>query len=162
MRSELRDAQEGRFSQEELNRFIKVVRKKERETLPIRRRRALEVSEYILNFQLKEEQSPKESEMETAVKETFKFFRPLGDEVSVDHESFSRYWLDLLMPYVRKLRERNGRKKKRYLSLNDLKAKKYQPRFHLSDLEFIKTHLPLIDPIDTQIAACIVSVPRNK
>lgn len=156
LRQRLDGSEKAPFNETELKHFIGLFRQKERTSLPHKKRRALNVAEAVLQRQLKEETKKANSSMINLISDVLEAFKPSDKEVAIDYSRFSVLWLDILSGWLKDWRsERNYR---RWLSLEDLIKRRPSYFFSQIQIERILVHLPLTDPLDLQIAACIVGV----
>lgn len=147
------------YVKEDLDRFIEIFRNKERDSLPHKKRRALNTAQHILQSQLKLLKKHPDHKLSELIKEVLELFKITTEEVSIDFQSFAVLWLDLLSPRLKTLREKQT--KRRFWSLDDLKSRYQHFQFSTKELEYILQHVPLTEPFDLQIAACIIGV-KNK
>jgi superfamily II DNA or RNA helicase len=154
LRQRLHGSEKAPFNETELKHFVRLFREKERVSLPHKKRRALEVAEAILQRQWKEETKKQNGAMIALLADVLDAFKPSDKEFSVDYSRFSVLWLDILSGWLKDWR--SSKKRRRWLSLEDLIRSRQSFTFSQVQLEYILAHLPLTDPLDLQIAACIV------
>ncbi|MDQ2773228.1 MAG: hypothetical protein M3Y54_22310, partial [Bacteroidota bacterium] len=150
-----------------LNYFLSRLQAAERQLLPHRARRALDVAQHIVEEQLKFLAKTAVGDARIApLREVAKLFRPVRitgeegsvrEEVMVDYEKLSAFCLELLLPEVRKLRRASDNPRV-IISLRNLKK-------HWKDIDLsveVLTHLlqevSLVSTVDYRIAACIVGI----
>ncbi|MBI1184227.1 hypothetical protein GC194_08140 [bacterium] len=138
-----------------LGKFIKLMRKKEIEMLPNKRKRAIEVARAILESKLKK---TKDAETRRFLNENIKLLKPNNEEVIVDFYEFAKQWIDVLKPFVDNKRALNKRKRNVY-NLSSLRRDYMDIDIDNTQLRKIATNCPYTDRIDNKIAACIIGVP---
>lgn len=158
LRENLVNTEKVPFSQPDLDYFIKLFRKKQRETLPHKKRRALQVAESLLKWQLKAVQKGTDFETAGIVEEVLPLFQSPSEEVMVDLYGFAMLWLDILIPRLQAIRSQM--QKRNFLSLEDLLKPKYRSHFTKQQLNHILQHVSVHQSIELRIAACIVGVKR--
>lgn len=139
-----------------LERYLKILRDKEIELLPPKKKRALKVAKQIFEHRMKKRNVDKyEKQM---LQELLKLFNEKNK--AVDFDEFAATWVDFLQPYLDNKRERNIRKRVSF-NLNDLyRASEINKMdFNLKHLQRILEDAPLHQDIDSKIASCIVGVP---
>jgi superfamily II DNA/RNA helicase len=158
LRENLKGVEKTKHSQAELDFFLKVFRKKEKESLPHKKRRAVEVAEHMLKAQLKSLlKDPTDKRIELT-RNVLDLFSLATDEYSIDFSAFALRWLDVLSPKLKDLRLR--KKRRHYWTLEDLKTRSLYYTFSEQELEYILQNLSFTQPFDLQIAACIVGVRK--
>jgi hypothetical protein len=156
LRSNLEGGVSTKYAAKDLNRFIEIFRLKERHSLPHKKRRALEVAEHILINQKRLLNKFPDPDMLNKLHEVLELFKVTDDEIAIDFDGFSLQWLDLLNPRLKALREKHN--KRQFRSLEDLKPKYKEYQFSPYELDNILKNIPLTEPFDLQIAACVVGV----
>ena len=142
-----------------LQRYVKLFKAKERELLPYKKRRALEVAEYILRKRQQEPQLP--LELREAIKLIQSFLQGKSTEI-VDYELLADEWIIILQPYLNAKREQIKKKRKMEYNLNSLKRDHRNITFSTEDLYHMAEQCVIADAIDKRIAACIISVDIDK
>lgn len=143
------------WEQETLEKFIKIYQLNERYSFSNKKRRVLEVAEFLLERQQKIED---DQNVQPLIKDLKSAFDTSFDEddMRVDFNRFSDLWLELLKPL---LKERQKKQKRRVLiTLDDLKVKRNKKYFSESELQKIYDNIPLTEKLGVRIAACIVGV----
>ncbi len=140
-----------------LHQFIDKLQTQEKSLLPNKKRRALEVAEYILRKQCEENQDSSKSDLYLELLNCFKPPKITENEI-VDHYTFAQRWLDILVPY---LREKRCNEKRKILSLNDLRQDYKTINFTVEQLQEIISSVPLKKSIKCNIASCILGVPSD-
>lgn len=143
-----------KWQQDTLEKFITKMRSMERQFLPPKKRRALEVAEIILE---KKHKTEKDSELKSLLKRSQGLFKLRSKGMIVDFAQFADQWIDILQPYLDEKRTNTKRKRVVY-NLSSL------PRSHkaidLSKelLQNILDNCPYTEEIDMKIASCIIGV----
>ncbi len=141
------------WQQSFLENYINIFKRKERELLPPKKKRALEVAEVILERQRKrKEVTHEEAEL---IDQLRNFFVPKSKFV-IDYEHFSDEWITVLQPYLNTKRANQGRRKKT-LNLNNLKNDKHI-FFDEKTLSRIINNTKYTEEIDSKIASCIIGI----
>lgn len=139
-----------------LKRYIGLFKTKERELLPPKKKRALEVAEYILQKKLKIKGLKKEDQ--EIYSYMLELIRLNADEV-VDLERLAEEWIYLLQPYLKIKRENN--KRKTILNLSSLGGDYKTINLKAVDLAKIAESCIIADDIDKRIAACIIGISNE-
>jgi len=154
-----------------LNHFLQKLQAAERQLLPHRARRALEVGEDIVRLHLKSIEKSKTGSDPRAylLRQVLSLFQPIKafggaeagrDEVMVDFENLAAHWLQLLLPHVRKLRQAN-KNHRQIISLKTLKKHWADVPLPLEVLQHLLEEAGVLPTVDYRIAACIIGVaPR--
>jgi len=160
LREHLTDVEAAPPSESEHQHFIQLLRQQERQMLPNKKRRALEVAEKLLQRQLKAVKHKAGTEnLEHLINDLLKAFHYISDdEVSIDWYQFAGFWLDVLRPILKAAREIQTKRK--FFSLSDLDQAKYAPSFTAHTLKLILDNIPAIKPIEYRIAASIIGIKR--
>ena len=145
------------WNDDALKKYVELFKKKERDLLQPKKKRVLEVAEYILTMKLKSK------EIDDAHKSIFKSMLNLlksNPKDAIDYERLAEEWIGILQPYLNEKREKNKRRKIRY---NLISLKKDYNKIHLniSELNNIIEKTPIIDSIDNKIAACVIGVTHQ-
>ncbi|RZJ36558.1 MAG: hypothetical protein EOO51_00115 [Flavobacterium sp.] len=137
-----------------LQRFINLLKKKERYILPPKKLRALEVALQILE---KKVLNKVYSESETLVsyRDMIKILKAQSEAV-IDFERLAEEWIFILKPYLTE--KRAATRKKNILNLNSLKRDFKTIEISKALLEKITEASIITDEIDKRIAACIIGV----
>lgn len=140
-----------------LRKYIQILKEKEIELLPPKKRRALEVAKFIL------EKKIKSRNIDTILKNSMKKVMSLFDHnlESVDYEILSELWLKVLIPHLENKRNKNKSKRKVF-NLNSLKTSREISFIEIrsEELENIYDNCPISDNINTKIASCIIGIPK--
>jgi superfamily II DNA or RNA helicase len=142
------------WNNESLITYIKLFKQKERELLPPKKKRAIEVAEFILEKKkkLKEIDPP----LRIAINEVLNMLKPNLSNV-VDYERLAEEWIIILQPYIDEKRLNNRRKKNIY-NLNDLKRDHKRIEITIEMLNKLIEKTPIVDDIDNKIASCIIGI----
>ena len=137
-----------------LDLYLEKFRGQEKLLLPQKKRRALEVAEYILTQKLDRE---KEVGKRQLLQDNLLLFRESIKSEVVDFYSLAELWLDVMQPYLNNMRDlpRNRRKA---LNLNSLKSEWKKVELTEEILQYILINCPQAESIDGKIAACIIGV----
>jgi hypothetical protein len=128
-------------------------KRKERELLPPKKKRALKVAETLLSRKIK---SKEES---FADKEVYTFMHQIltgKSTETVDYERLAEEWVDLLNPLLKEKREQIKRKK--MINLHALEADHRTIIFDVQRLGEIAATSIISDEIDSRIASCIIGI----
>ena len=137
-----------------LKKYVGIFKEKERELLPPKKKRALEVAEYILQKKLNSKNA--DSAKKRLINTMLNFLKPNPKEV-VDYERLAEDWIDLLQPFLDEKRAKN-RRKKDVFNLSSLKRSHKTINFENQQLSDIIENSPIIDAVDNKIASCIIGV----
>lgn len=137
-----------------LKRYIRLFKEKERELLPPKKKRALEVAEYILHKKLTNKDIS--NYRKSLISSMISFLKPNPKEV-IDYERLAEDWIDILQPYLDEKRIKNTRKKEVY-NLSSLKRSHKSIKFENDQLLKIIENSPIVDDVDNKIASCIIGV----
>lgn len=149
----LREVDEAAWNQDQLDRFVKRLRKNEIDLLPHKRKRAITVARALLKQKLSKAETPTERQV---IKDAQSLLTE--DTVSghiVDYYQLSQLWLDILQPELDRRREANSNKRN-VISLQNLKSAKNPCPISIDQLEYILENCPYTESIDQKIAACII------
>jgi len=142
-----------------LQRYVKLFKAKERELLPYKKGRALEVAEYILRLRQRESQLL--PELREAIKLIQSFLQGKSTEI-VDYELLADEWIIILQPYLNAKREQIKKKRKIEYNLNNLKRDHRNISFTAEELYHMAEQCIIADAIDKRIAACIIAVSDDE
>lgn len=153
LRKHLHEADEASWNQDQLDSFVKRLRKNEVELLPHKRKRAITVARALLKQKLKKAETVAERQV---IRESQSL---LAEETVnghiVDYYQLSQLWLDIFQPELDRRREANANRRN-VISLQNLKSSKNPCPISIEQLEFILEHCPYTESIDQKIAACII------
>jgi len=141
-----------------LQRFLVRLDQTESALLPKKKQRALEqMFDVLRNYVTK---AKKAGDLELAARwEILASATQISAGRRPDLESVAENWLDLIRPlWFEKLRDR--KKRRRPLLLKDLRSELIKTPFAIEEVEKKFQEVPLVDPLDERIAACILGVPR--
>ncbi len=139
-----------------LKKYVDLFKARERELLPPKKGRALNVACWLLKQKLKTKSLG--SEEKKAHKDMLSLIEGRSQEV-IDYERLADEWIIVLQPYLTKKREANRLKRKRgVITLNNLKSEHSSIHFNVIMLGKIAGDCIIADEIDKRIAACIIGV----
>lgn len=141
-----------------LERYVKLFKAKERDLLPYKKKRALEVADHILRMRQREPRT--DPSLQEAIKLMRSLLQGRSTEV-VDYEVLADEWITILQPYLNAKREQIKRKKVEY-NLNALKREHRSIVFTSDDIYRMAEQCVIADAIDRRIAACIIAVEPLK
>lgn len=157
----LRENLEGKqirveWNDDYLEHYLNILRKKELELLPPKKRRALKVAREILHIRYN--QRSVQIEEKKVIRKLLVLLRE--ESRFVDLDDFAMTWIKFLQPYLEDKRARNTRNRRAF-NLNDLVGRSEITRmdFKLTELQKMLEEVPLYEEIDYKIAACIAGVP---
>lgn len=156
LRERLRDVENVKHDGQELERFTRMLRTKERDALPHKKRRALHVAEHLLERQLRYEEE-RHGPDRALIADLLTLFKPTTDESSVDLEAFANHWHEALAPLLAQ-RRKERRRKREFVSILDLMTNRKQAYFTTEQLRRIREGVTFQEPLDAQVAACVVGV----
>ena len=155
LRKNLKTAEDKEWNQEVLDKFINIYKKNERDSLPNKKRRVLNVVEHLLEKQFKFESKEKNPEMLDLIKKLQQLFYNYSDEdMSIDFLKFADEWLEVLKPLLKEKKLHSRRKE--LITLYDLKTKWVKRYFDFEQLWRIYDNVPLVDKLENRIASCII------
>jgi superfamily II DNA or RNA helicase len=137
-----------------LNRYVTLFKKKERELLPAKKRRALEVADYILR--LRKQQKMLGTELAYAITIMQHLLNGKSDEI-VDYDRLADEWIIILQPYLDTKRE-NKKNKKSEINLNGLKREHQKIALSADQLFQMAEQSIIAEAIDKRIASCIIAI----
>lgn len=141
------------WNDEVLRKYIGDFKKKERDLLPYKKKRALEVAEYILKRKLKG--NIVKTEEKTTILSHLKLLKPSPD-FAVDYELLADEWISILQPILNEKRK-NLKRKRTVINLSSLKNET-QIDLPLEILNEILEKAPITDNVDNKIASCIIGI----
>jgi superfamily II DNA or RNA helicase/HKD family nuclease len=142
------------WNDEALKRYITTFKEKERDLLPHKKKRALEVAQAILEKSLKLKNI---SQPAKGIAESLLTLLKPNNQLSVDYEFLANEWITILQPHLNEKKANMGRKKN-VLNLSSLKQD--FKKFDFSDKVFsqLLEHAPITEDIDSKIASCIIGI----
>lgn len=142
-----------------LHRFINLFKKKERDLLPPKKKRALDVAEFILFKKSNKKDKKVIPNLKQSIHEMLDLLKK--DSVkAVDYERLAEEWVEILQPYLDAKREQN-RRKKTVLNLSSLKSGYDKIDLDVEQLNEMIENSTIVDEIDNKIASCIIGVMNN-
>ena len=148
------DSVELKWDEKALVRYINLFKAKERELLPPKKRRALDVAEYILDKKLNVKEVTNETKDE--YRRMLKIMR-LKSNKAVDFERLAEEWIIILQPFL-KIKRDKLRRKKTVLNFYNLKIEYKSIPLDKDLISKIINVSIIADEIDKRIAACIIGV----
>jgi superfamily II DNA or RNA helicase len=146
-----------KWRQEILDSYLEVFRGHEKLLLPQKKRRVLELAEYVLKQKLSKEKDPN---LKRLLQENIALFRISIKSEMVDFYSLAELWLDVFQPYINRLRDL-PRNRRRALNLNNLKDDWKKIDLNENTLQHIIDNCTYAETIDSKIAACIIGVSSS-
>ena len=134
-----------------LKKYISYLKEKERDLLPPKKKRALEVAKIILERSLKRKDS--NTQIKLLIQTHLDLFKPAND-LNVDYELLADEWIIVLQPYLNEKRKTIVRKKNA-INLNILKNDR-NIVFSIETLTDILEKTHTTEDIDHKIASCII------
>lgn len=142
------------WEQESLKKYITLFKKKERELLPPKKKRALEVTEHLIDFKIRSKDCSKE--LKANLLYLSKLLNSKAEEI-VDFERLAEEWIAILQPHLDEKRKLNKRKKNIY-NLASLRNDYRKIDFDIIKWEKLFENSIVADDVDKRIAACIIGV----
>lgn len=139
-----------------LYRFISLFKQKERDLLPPKKKRALDVAEYILSKKAEGKNKTLNQSLKQSFREMLNLLKPNSIE-AVDYERLAQEWIEILQPYLDNKREQNKRKKTVF-NLSSLKSDYKKIDLDMEQLNEMMENSAIVDEIDNRIASCIIGV----
>jgi hypothetical protein len=147
-----------KWRQETLDFYLEIFRGHEKLLLPQKKRRVLEVAEWLLTKRLLKEKNLKTKRL---MQENLLLFKTSIKAEMVDFYSLSEMWLDILQPYINRMRDLPKNRRKA-LNLNTLRGEWKRINLNDTTLQNILDNCPQAETIDGKIAACIIGVSTNE
>lgn len=144
-------------TQEEMRKLMHKLRKQEKELLPWKKRRALQVAQNLL-LELLSRKTIKQSTRERIARLQKLFITETDGEEYVDFSHFADLWLSILIPALDEMKSTRRRKRK-ILTLKDLKLKNVRPLE--SKLDWLLTNCQYSNTLDEMISSCIIAVTKE-
>lgn len=145
------------WQQQSLQTYINHFKRMERDLLPPKKKRALEVAHAILLRQ--KNRKDYSSEEKESIQRLLDLFAKTPDFI-IDYEHFADDWILLLQPLLNEKRANQGRKKK-ILNLSSLENDR-KISFHIIDLIRILKNTRITEDIDSKIASCIIGIQSSE
>ena len=142
------------WNQDALEKFTTLMRQREIDLLPHKRRRALAVAQYILKKKLDKET---DITRKALLRQTLFLFQPSIKTTIVDHYEFAAQWIEILQPYLDEKRL-NNKRKRMVFNLKSLERDHKKIDLPSELLQKVIDECPYTEQIDQKIAACIVGV----
>lgn len=144
------------WEQESLKKYITLFKKKERELLPPKKKRALNVVEHLIALKSKSREC--RSELKAHLRYLDKLLNSKAEEI-VDFERLAEEWIAILQPHLDEKRKNNKRKKNIY-NLSILRNDYKKIDFDSIKWEKLFENSIIADDVDKRIAACIIGVEK--
>lgn len=136
---------------------IHKLRKQERNLLPWKKRRALEISQNILKSHRDKVFSGESKVKAQKIFSLFELNIETDDYVDLDH--FADLWLSILVPELDRLKSIKGRRRKIY-TLRDLNSKNVSLTNEV--LDWILENCRYANTLDEMISSCIIGISKSK
>ncbi|MHA4894644.1 SNF2-related protein [Pedobacter sp. PWIIR3] len=144
-----------------INKYVKLLLDNEISILPCKRKRTLELAKYIL---LKKMDESKRDILRTKLlTETLDMLNPkiIEGQYNVDYYHLSQQWLDIFMPYLAELKQKQKRNNKAVITLHNLKKMHHEIELTNAILQRILDETPLITSLWNRVASCMIGVPET-
>ena len=143
----------------EINKIIRKLRLQEKNVLPEKKKRALNVAEKIL-IASEEKLTVVHKFQKELIRSLLTLFKPeLNDNSIIDYDKFAELWLTVLQPALDEKRNKQIRKRK-VITLRDLTEK--DVKLDEKTLQNIYDSCQVATTLDEMIAACIIAIPSIK
>lgn len=152
-----KDSERLTWEQDSLKKYITLFKKKERELLPPKKKRALEVVEHLIVLKMKSKDCS--SELKGHLRYLEKLLSSKAEEI-VDFERLAEEWIAILQPILDEKRKANKRKKIIY-NLSNLRNEYKKIDFDAINWEKLFENSIIADDVDKRIAACIIGVKKG-
>ncbi|MES2373372.1 MAG: SNF2-related protein [Bacteroidota bacterium] len=136
-----------------LKKYIRYFKEKERELLPPKKKRALEVAEHILDRSLRRQGI--DVTMKHIVQSHLELLKA-NSQYAVDYELLADEWINILQPFLNEKRD-SLKRKRTVINLSSLKNDK-RVIFSKEVLSEMLENAPITDEIDSKIASCIIGI----
>jgi len=158
---EIREETWSEHTKLSLNKYVALLQQNEINILPNKRKRALEVAQFILTKQKDLEAKSKDKKRLQLITQLLGYFKPstIDDELSLDYYMFSQQWLDILNPYLYEKKKSNKRRKN-VITLNTLKKDFKNIHLSIPVLQNIIDNAPFATQTWSRVAACIIGIPK--
>jgi len=151
-----KESKKLKWDDNSLHRFINLFKQKERDLLPPKKKRALDVAEYILSKKIAGKNKNINQSLKQSINGMLNLLKPNSIE-AVDYERLAEEWIEILQPYLDIRREQNKRKKI-VLNLSSLKSDYKKIDVNMELLNEMIENSTIVDEIDNKIASCIIGV----
>lgn len=136
-----------------LKKYVILFKRKERTLLPPKKKRSLEVAEYIIRKRL---DSKNKLEMKDSLQMMLDMLTGKAEEI-VDFERLADDWITVFQPYLDQKRKQ-GRKKRVLYNLHEIKKESAKIPLSCDILnQFIENSI-IAQAVDERVAACIIGV----
>ena len=145
------------WNDEALKKYISFFKEKERQLLPPKKKRALDIAEHML------EKSLKRQDINTNTKKIIQshldLFKP-NPQFAVDYELLADEWIAILQPLLNEKRA-NLTRRRTVINLSSLKNDFKKIDFSTEVFQNMLENAPITDDIDSKIASCIIGIAQN-
>jgi superfamily II DNA or RNA helicase len=139
-----------------LKKYINYLKTKERDLLPPKKKRALEVAEHLLDRSLKRQDI--NSTVKTIIQSNINLLQS-NSQFAVDFELLANEWISILQPHLNEKRA-NLTRKRTVINLSNLKNDR-KITFSEEELSALLDKALITADIDTKIASCIIGIKAN-
>lgn len=151
-----KESKKLKWDDSSLHRFINLFKQKERDLLPPKKKRALDVAEYILSKKIEGKSKNINQSLKQSINGMLNLLKPNSID-AVDYERLAEEWIEILQPYLDIRREQNKRKKI-VQNLSSLKSDYKKIDLDMELLNEMIENSTIVDEIDNKIASCIIGV----
>jgi superfamily II DNA or RNA helicase len=155
-----KESKKLKWDDNSLHRFINLFKQKERDLLPPKKKRALDVAEYILSKKLERKNINSNHILKQSIRDMLSILKPDSIE-AVDYERLAEEWIEILQPFLNSKREQNKRKKV-VLNLSSLKPDYNKIDLDIERINEMIENSTIVDEIDNKIASCIIGLSDAK
>ncbi|WP_072999357.1 helicase-related protein [Epilithonimonas mollis] len=155
-----KESKKLKWDDNSLHRFINLFKQKERDLLPPKKKRALDVAEYIPSKKLERKNINSNNILKQSIRDMLSILRPDSID-AVDYERLAEEWIEILQPFLNSKREQNKRKKV-VLNLSSLKPDYNKIDLDIERINEMIENSTIVDEIDNKIASCIIGVSDVK
>ncbi|MFP9114443.1 SNF2-related protein [Flavobacterium sp. RHBU_3] len=155
-----KESKKLKWDDNSLHRFINLFKQKERDLLPPKKKRALDVAEYILSKKVEGKNKNLNQSLRQSIRVMLNLLKPNSIE-AVDYERLAEEWIEILQPHLDAKREQNKRKKT-VLNLSSLKSDYKKIDLDMERINEMIESSTIVDEIDNKIASCIIGISDNK
>ena len=143
------------WDQKSLDKYLKEFRKYERLLLPEKKRRALEVAEFVLRKYLTKKSNGQR--FKSLLRNNQTLFNPTIKEDIPDFQHLSSLWLEILQPVLDNRRNLKKNRRKAF-NLSCIKEDWRKVKLNEETLKSILNNYRRTESIDYKIAACIIGI----
>ncbi|GAA5084258.1 hypothetical protein GCM10023210_03910 [Chryseobacterium ginsengisoli] len=147
-----------KWDNKSLQKYINLFKQKERDLLPPKKKRALEVAEHIL-LKKTDKRNNLDIALKSSLREMLAVIKP-NSKISVDYERLAEEWIEILQPYLDE--KRNIMKgKKSIINISSLKNDYKVINIETEQLDKMIENCSSDEEIDKNIASCIIGISSN-